>query len=78
MRSPLTGIPSKCEVINQGGRVPVYYRVVNEDGQWRVYDVVIEGVSLITNYRSQFKQILVNQSSQALLDTLKKRVGGGS
>jgi phospholipid transport system substrate-binding protein len=68
----------RSEVINQGGRVPVYYRVVNEDGQWRVYDVVIEGVSLITNYRSQFKQILVNQSSQALLDTLKKRVGGGS
>ena len=68
----------RSEVISQGGRVPIYYRVMNENGQWKVYDVVIEGVSLITNYRSQFRQILVNQSPQALLDTLKKRVGGGS
>ncbi len=68
----------RSEVINQGGKVPIYYRVMNENGQWRVYDIVIEGVSLITNYRSQFRQILVNQSPQALLDTLKKRVGGGS
>ena len=68
----------RSEVINQGGRVPIYYRVMNENGQWKVYDVVIEGVSLITNYRSQFREILINQSPQALLDTLKKRVGGGS
>jgi phospholipid transport system substrate-binding protein len=65
----------RSEVISQSGRVPIYYRAMNENGQWKVYDVVIEGVSLIANYRSQFRQVLINQSPQALLDTLKKRVG---
>ncbi len=65
----------RSEVIAQSGRVPIYYRAMNENGQWKVYDVVIEGVSLIANYRSQFREILINQSPQGLLDTLKKRAG---
>ncbi len=68
----------RSEVINQGGRIPIYYRVMNKNGQWKVYDVVIEGVSLISNYRSQFREILINQSPGGLLDALKKRVGGRS
>jgi phospholipid transport system substrate-binding protein len=51
---------------------------MNESSQWKVYDVVIEGVSLIGNYRSQFREILINQSPQGLLDTLRKRAGGRS
>jgi phospholipid transport system substrate-binding protein len=51
---------------------------MNENGQWKVYDVVIEGASLISNYRSQFREILINQSPQGLLDTLKKRAAGKS
>jgi phospholipid transport system substrate-binding protein len=65
----------RSEVVTQGGKVPIYYRVRNEGGQWKAYDVVIEGVSLITNYRSQFRQILLNQPPQGLIDSLKNKAG---
>jgi phospholipid transport system substrate-binding protein len=48
--------------------------VILNEGEWRVYDVVIEGVSLIGNYRSQFRDILAKKSPDALLDTLRKKV----
>ena len=47
----------RTEVVTQTGRVPIYYRVMNQNGQWKVYDVVIEGVSLIASYRSQFREV---------------------
>lgn len=62
-------------VLRKSGEVPIYYRVVMKDGVWRVYDVVIEGISLINNYRSQFKEILVNKPPESLLETLRKKVG---
>ena len=62
-------------VIRKNGDVPLYYRVMLKDGVWRVYDVVIEGVSLINNYRSQFREILSNKPPESLLETLRKKVG---
>jgi phospholipid transport system substrate-binding protein len=55
--------------------IPIFYRVTNKTGDWRVYDVVIEGVSLISNYRTQFREILAKDSPDVLLDTLRKKVG---
>jgi phospholipid transport system substrate-binding protein len=55
--------------------IPIYYRVILKDGMWRVYDVVIEGVSLINNYRSQFREILADKTPESLLETLRKKVG---
>jgi len=54
------------KVIGKGKEIPIAYRLVDRGG-WRVYDVVIEGVSLVQNYRSQFGQILVNESPDALI-----------
>jgi phospholipid transport system substrate-binding protein len=54
--------------------IPIYYRVILKDEGWRVYDVVIEGVSLINNYRTQFREILVNKPPASLLETLRKKV----
>jgi len=62
-------------VLRKSGEVPIYYRVIMKDGSWRVYDVVIEGVSLINNYRSQFREILANEPPESLLETLRKKVG---
>ena len=62
-------------VLRKNGDVPIYYRVILKDGSWRVYDVVIEGVSLINNYRSQFREILANKPPESLLETLRKKVG---
>jgi phospholipid transport system substrate-binding protein len=55
--------------------IPIYYRVIQKSGEWRVYDVIVEGVSLVSNYRTQFAQILGNESPGGLLDTLRKKAG---
>ncbi len=62
-------------IVTKKADVPIYYRVIQKEGEWRVYDVVIEGVSLINNYRTQFREILSNKKPDALLDTLRKKVG---
>jgi phospholipid transport system substrate-binding protein len=62
-------------VMTKKADIPIYYRVIQKDGEWKVYDVVIEGVSLINNYRNQFREILMNKSPEVLLDTLRKKVG---
>lgn len=55
-------------------KVPLFYRLMQESGTWRVYDVVIEGVSMIKNYRGQFRQILTNKTPEDLLQTLREKV----
>ena len=67
----------KSELQTKTGPVALSFRLIDEAGQWKVYDVVIEGVSLIANYRSQFREVLANQEPQALIDVLKKRVAEG-
>lgn len=54
------------KVVGKGKEIPIAYRLMDRGG-WKVYDVVIEGVSLVQNYRSQFGQILVNESPDALI-----------
>jgi phospholipid transport system substrate-binding protein len=64
----------RSRVLRKNGDIPLYYRVILKDGVWRVYDIVIEGVSLINNYRSQFREILSNKPPESLLETLRKKV----
>jgi phospholipid transport system substrate-binding protein len=60
-------------IVNSKGRdIPITYRMLNANG-WRVYDVVIEGVSLVQNYRNQFSQILMKESPDKLIDMLGKK-----
>ena len=54
-------------------KVPLFYRMSDKSGQWRVYDVVIEGVSMIKNYRGQFRQILSKKKPEDLLQTLREK-----
>jgi len=65
----------QSRVLRKNGDIPIYYRVIMKDSSWRVYDIVIEGVSLINNYRSQFREILTNKPPESLLETLRKKVG---
>jgi phospholipid transport system substrate-binding protein len=53
--------------------IPLEYRLRQSDGYWRVYDVVILGVSLINNYRVQFHRIITQSSYQGLVQQLKAR-----
>ncbi|MBF0158537.1 MAG: ABC transporter substrate-binding protein [Magnetococcales bacterium] len=52
------------------------YRLLNGPSGWRVFDVAIEGVSLVNNYRAQFQQILSSSSVDSLLDKLAQKVAG--
>ena len=53
--------------------IPIDYRLLKGETQWSVYDVVIEGVSLINNYRTQFNKIIRSQSFDALLKRMKNK-----
>jgi len=61
-------------VTGKGQEIPLNYRLVKETSEWRVYDVVIEGISLVNNYRSQFGAILQKSSFQDLLARLREMV----
>lgn len=63
----------KSRILASGKEIPIDYRMIEIQGKWKVYDVVIEGVSLVSNYRSQFNSILTNKSPEALMDTLRKK-----
>ena len=54
-------------------KVPIFYRMTNKSGQWRVYDVVIEGISMVKNYRGQFRDILSKKKPEDLLQTLREK-----
>ena len=61
-------------VVRANDRIPLNYRLLNKDGAWKVYDVVIEGVSLVSNYRSQFSRIIHESSYAELVRRLKTKV----
>jgi len=50
------------------------YRLHVRDGRWRVYDVLIDGVSFVSTYRSQFDRIITAESYGALVDKLRRKV----
>ncbi len=62
-------------VLRKTAEIPIYYRMLMKNGIWKVYDVIIEGVSLINNYRTQFREILSNNPPDSLLETLRKKIG---
>lgn len=53
--------------------IPIDYRLYFTGKEWKVYDIVIEGVSLISNYRSQFNKIIRTQSYQELVKRMKTK-----
>jgi len=70
-----TTVEVQSIVTTKKADVPIYYRVIKKDGGWKVFDVIVEGVSLISNYRTQFREILGNNPPSKLLDILRKKVG---
>jgi phospholipid transport system substrate-binding protein len=49
------------------------YRMINQNGKWMVYDVVIEGVSLVSNYRTQFNKIITSNGYPELVKKLQTK-----
>lgn len=60
-------------VTGKGDEIPIDYRLHSVGGEWKVYDVVIENVSLVNNYRSQFHRILDTASFDDLIKRLQEK-----
>lgn len=63
----------RTKVLSGKTEIPLDYRLINKGGEWRVYDVVVDGVSLVNNYRGQFSKILRSSSYADLVDQLRKK-----
>jgi len=64
----------QSKIVTSSKEIPIYYRMILKDGKWKVYDVVVENVSLVQNYRTQFNEILARGTPEQLLETLRKKV----
>ena len=60
-------------ITNTGTEISVDYNMHNNPGRWTIYDVIIEGVSLVNNYRSQFNNILIKSSYKELIQKIKDK-----
>ena len=63
----------RTKVLTGKTEIPLDYRLLNKGSAWRVYDVVVDGVSLVNNYRGQFSKILRNGSYAELIEQLRKK-----
>ncbi len=58
-------------IVTENAEIPVIYKMRQNDGQWYAYDVVIEGVSLVANYRNTFAAIVKSEGMDGLLNNLQ-------
>ena len=58
------------------GTVPVAYRLAVVDGEWKSFDVVVDGISLVNNYRGSFAQKIQRDGLDGLIDTLRDQNRG--
>jgi phospholipid transport system substrate-binding protein len=63
----------QTHIITKSTQIPIFYRVYLKEGKWKVYDVIIEGISLIKNYRTQFRDILANNPPEEVLKILREK-----
>ncbi|MBI3806835.1 MAG: ABC transporter substrate-binding protein [Nitrospirae bacterium] len=63
----------RTKVLTGKIEIPLDYRLLNKGDDWRVYDVVVDGVSLVNNYRGQFSKILRSSTFADLVDQLRKK-----
>jgi len=66
LASVRTAIP-----LNNGKEMPLEYRMHNTDARWQVYDLSIDGISLLSNYRAQFNKIIRIDPYETLVTKLK-------
>lgn len=68
-----TKVEVRTSIKYKSENVPVNYRMLHENGKWMVYDVLVEGVSLVKNYRTQFKELLRNGTPDELIAKLQQK-----
>ncbi len=60
-------------VSGNGDELPIDYQMHDVDGQWKVYDMVIDHVSIVSNYHAQFERVIAQSSLSALLQKMKQQ-----
>lgn len=63
----------RTKIISKGTEIPIDYKMHRRSEDWRVYDVVIEGVSLVNNYRNQFHRIVVSSGYKELIRRMRTK-----
>lgn len=65
----------QTSIVSPKTEISLDYRLILKDERWRVYDVVVDGVSLVKNYRVQFDRIIRDSSYEGLVETLREKSG---
>jgi phospholipid transport system substrate-binding protein len=65
------------QVSNSAETYSLNYRLRRRDGSWRIIDIIIEGVSMVSNFRSQFQEIIANGGPEKLLRVLREKNAAG-
>lgn len=65
----------KTSILSKDITIPIDYKLIRKGDEWMVYDVLVEGVSIISNYRSQYNQILSKESFAELIQKMKDKLG---
>jgi len=74
-----TSATVKTSIVQQGGQpIAVDYALEKKADDWKVFDIVIEGVSLVTNYRSQFAQEIRQNGLDSLIKKLAEKNGASA
>ena len=63
----------RSKIITRRAEVAIEYRLLQRDGRWRVYDVLMDGVSFVATYRAEFERIIQQSSWAGLMDKMRKR-----
>jgi phospholipid transport system substrate-binding protein len=61
-------------IITKKVDIPIDYKIILKNGKWWVYDVLIEGVSFISTYRSQYNKIIIKESYKKLIQRMKNKL----
>lgn len=61
-------------VLHRGEKIPLGYRLINEGGQWKIYDLLIDETSQVLHFKRRFRRIIQKDGYQALVDKLKNEL----
>ena len=64
------------KLISGSTETPINFRMISKSSEWWVYDFVVENISVVSNYRSQFNRILTKESPESMLEVIRNKVSG--